>query len=406
MARLFRTQKAAIGTEPTVKAAAGSAAQAGVNNLFSYYPDNQRLRAMENATISRARDLVVSLVSGLSFEQFSLQWVDDEYEEVHIPGESWMNTPDPRVSRQFLLAWTVDDLMFEGRAFWLVTSRNAATGLPLSFQWLPASMVTTEDQAGPLWYGPSNQIMFNGYQLKTQDVIQFLSPIQSLLTAGRREIEIANRLDNAAMRFATNEITAGYLQQTPGSEPLSAEELGDLAAAWRAARQKNAIAALNGAVEWKEFSSDPSKLQLVEAREHTMRSLANLANVPGYLVGAPTGTGMTYQNAVESRRALYFYGAKPYIDCINQRLSMNDVLPENRFCRLDVSEFVDNDDEEGTEKSEGMRLAEVVQKVYLGVGKVITANEARDIINKAGGDLRVPTTDVPFTMPAAGGATE
>lgn len=395
MPKFFRTQKAAIGSEPGVKAAAGSAAQAGVNNLFSYYPDNQRLRAMENATISRARDLIVSLISGLEFEQYERRWLNGEYSDTHIPLEAWMNTPDPRVTRQFILAWTVDDLIFEGRAFWLVTSRSKTTGLPASFQWLPASMVETEDMAGPLWYGPSKEIMFNGYQLKTDDVIQFLSPIQSLLTAGRRELEIANRLDNAAMRFATNEITAGYLQQTAGSEPLSADELGDLAAAWRTARSRNAIAALNGAVEWKEFSSDPSKLQLVEAREHTMRSLANLANVPGYLVGAPTGSGMTYQNAQESQKALFLYAAKPYIDCINARLSMDDVLPAGRFCELDTSPFTED------EENEGRNLAEVVQKVYLGVGKVLTVDEARRIVNMAGADLEVPSTGLPFAMPAA-----
>lgn len=400
MPRLFRTNKAAIAVEPVVKAAAGSASQAGVTNFFSYYPDNLRQRAMENATISRARDLVVSLISGLNFEQYSLQWMGDDYEEIDIPVESWMQNPDPNNTRQFVLAWTVDDLIFEGRAFWLVTSRSSATGLPMSFQWLPASMIETEDQAGPLWYGPSKQIMFNGYELKAADVVQFISPIQSLLSAGRREIEISNRLDNAAMRFASNEITAGYLQQTAGSEPLSTEDLADLAAAWRAARSRNAVAALNSAVEWKEFSSDPSKLQLVEAREHTMRSLANLANVPGYLVGAPTGTGMTYQNAVESRKALYYYGAKPYVDCISQRLSMNDVLPVGRFCRLDVEDLVESEsDESPVEENEGMRLAEVVQKVYLGVGKVITADEAREIVNKAGGDLSIPNTAVPFPMP-------
>jgi len=34
-----------------------------------------------------------------------------------------------------------------------------------------------------------------------------------------------------------------------------------------------------------------------------------------------------------------------------------------------------------------LSVAEVVQKVYLGVGKVINADEARRIINDAGGDL-------------------
>lgn len=41
-------------------------------------------------------------------------------------------------------------------------------------------------------------------------------------------------------------------------------------------------------------------------------------------------------------------------------------------------------------------LAEVIQKIYLGVGSVITADEARQIVNGAGGDLPVPG-DLPTT---------
>ena len=38
-------------------------------------------------------------------------------------------------------------------------------------------------------------------------------------------------------------------------------------------------------------------MQLVEGRTYQALELARLANVPPYLVGAPAGTGMTYQNA-------------------------------------------------------------------------------------------------------------
>lgn len=50
-----------------------------------------------------------------------------------------------------------------------------------------------------------------------------------------------------------------------------------------------------------------------------------------------------------------------------------------------------------------LSVAEIVQKVYLGVGVVITADEAREIINAAGGDLDIPG---PFRPPEAdpGGA--
>lgn len=340
MALFARKQTGAFGAEP-VRAAAGMSAQtAAINATIGYTSDYSRQQAIQNNTISRARDLIVSMVSGLPINQYSLQWMGEEYEEVAIPGETWMSRPDPYVTRQFILAWTTDDLYFHGKSVWYVTSRSKTTGFPLSFQWIPMADIQALDMSTDIWPRPSTQLTYNGIELDMANVIQFLSPIQGLLYAGWRELEIANRLDTAAMRFASNEITAGYLQQTPGSEPMDAEDLSDLAAAWSSARRRNAIGALNSAVEWKEFQSDPSKLQLVEARRHAMSTLANLANVPQYLVGADTGSGMTYQNAVESQKQLYYYGAKPYIDCLSQRLSMDDILPRGRFCRVDVSEFI------------------------------------------------------------------
>ncbi len=329
-----------------MRAAAGTANQMSqINQTIGYTSNALRQQAIQNGTISRARDLIVSMVSGLPINQYSLQWMGEEYEEVAIPGETWMGRPDPEVTRQFILAWTTDDLYFYGKSVWYVTSRSKTTGFPLSFQWIPMADIQAHDMSSDIWPRPSQSLSYNGLDLDMSNVVQFLSPIQGLLYAGWRELEIANRLDTAAMRFATNEITAGYLQQTPGSEPMNAEDLADLAAAWSSARRRNAIGALNAAVEWKEFSADPSKLQLVEARRHTMSSLANLGNVPQYLVGADTGSGMTYQNAVESQRQLYYYGAKPYIDCLSQRLSMDDILPRGRFCRVDVSEFIREPDE-------------------------------------------------------------
>jgi hypothetical protein len=75
-----------------------------------------------------------------------------------------------------------------------------------------------------------------------------------------------------------------------------------------------------------------------------MTELANLCNVPQVLVGADAGTGMTYNNVQESQRALYM-SAKQYIECISQTLSMDNVLPRGRFCKLDISDYIDHDEE-------------------------------------------------------------
>lgn len=321
---------------PLVNAAAGAANQIGA--LYSYSVGVGVERALSVPTISRARDLIVSMVGSLELRHYGTQWTGEMEETIPLPPETWMRQPDPSVTRNWVMAQTTSDLFFYGRAFWYVLTRYA-NGFPASFTWLPAGSVTTEDQAGPQWFGVSDKVSFLGKRLETRDVIQFLSPIQGVLFTGSRVIDIAIRLDTAARRFASNEIAAGYLQQT-GGEPMSGDELAELAAAWSEARATNAIGALNEFVRFEEFNSDPNKLQLMEGREHAALELSRVANIPPYLVGIPTG-GMTYQNAQQARQDLYLFGARPFITCIEETLSMNNVLPRNRHVRFDIDMWLE-----------------------------------------------------------------
>lgn len=332
--------KRAVPNKPNADiGAAGAAGDPYVGNFMTYTPDFTRQQAMQIPTISRARDLICSLIGCLEFHQYAKQWVNDDYEDVDLPDDVWFHQPDPNVTRSFLLSWTTDDLIFYGRAFWIVTSR-LGNGFPNSFTWIPASNVQTRDQAGPLWYGPSKEIYFNGFRLDPNDVVQFISPIQGLLSAGARAIRTNINLDTSAERFARNQTPAGVLKQTEG-EPLSAEELSEMAAAFASARNNNAIAALNQYVDWKESYMDPSKLQLTEARTYQALEMARVANIPPYLVGAPTGSGMTYQNSQQARQDLYLFGAKPYAECISQTLSMNNVTPRGRYVYLDIEKYLE-----------------------------------------------------------------
>jgi phage portal protein BeeE len=199
------------------------------------------------------------------------------------------------------------------------------------------------DQAGPQWFGPSDQVEFNGYPLATDDVVQFLAPTQGLLYTGNRAIMTALKLQQAADRFAVNEIAAGWLQQTDASEPMSAEDLSELAAAWRNARQVGAIGALNSVVTFKEFSSDPNKLQLIESRQFQALELSRATGIPAYLLGIGV-QGYTYQNAQSARQDLYLFGAKQYLDCIEQTLSMNNILPRGRYVEFDIDDYLAEND--------------------------------------------------------------
>lgn len=332
---------AAFAAGPDIKAATGGSyvGSGQIGDLYSYTVGSLELRAMQVPTISRARDLIASMVACLDFRQYTLSWngAEGEYDKMYLPGESWMTRPDPKVTRNFLIANTVSDLFHYGRCTWYITSRYS-TGFPASFQWLPFANTSFEDQAGPQWFGPSKEILFNGVPINPDDTVQFLSPNMGVVYMGATAIDIATRLDAAARRFASNEIAAGYLQQK-GGEPMTADELAEMAAGWSSARARNAIGALNEYVEFKEFSSDPSKLQLVESRQHAALELARVANIPPYLVGVAVG-GYTYQNAQQARQDLYLFGAKPFIDCIQETLSMDNVLARDRHVEFDLDDYL------------------------------------------------------------------
>ena len=324
-----------------VQAAAGSAAQVG--QFYTYSVGASQELALSVPTVARSIQMIASMVGCLELKHYTTQWTGEEYEEIYLENESWMDQPDPRVTRNFLFSQLTTDLILWGQGFWYITSRSAATGRPLSFQWLPAAMVSLGDQQTAQRFGPSNDIMFNGIQLNTDDVVQFLAPSQGLLYTGNRAIGTAIKLQQASDRFAVNEIAAGWLQQTDASEPMSAEDLSELAAAWRNARQVGAIGALNSVVTFKEFSSDPNKLQLIESRQFQALELSRATGTPAYLLGISV-QGYTYQNAQSARQDLYLFGSKPYLDCIEQTLSMAQILPRGRHVKFDVSDYLYEND--------------------------------------------------------------
>jgi hypothetical protein len=127
-------------------------------------------------------------------------------------------------------------------------------------------MVQTLDQAGPVWFAPSKDIVFNGGGLDPNDVVQFLSPIQGIIYMSEQSVATALKLEGARYRNSSSAIPAGILRQT-GGEPLSAQELADLAAAFNAARETNQTAALNEFVTYTETLTSPDKMLLIDSAE-------------------------------------------------------------------------------------------------------------------------------------------
>lgn len=333
-----KKQAAMATSSEVVKAAVGYNAGAGlIGNYYAYIEGDARQRAMSVPAISRARDLIASMFSCLPLEFYREQWNGEDMEHVEIAPRSWARRMSKSSTNNFLMAWTFDDLFFYGRSFWHVRERGA-DGFPMSWDRLPAAMVTTLDQSGPVWFGESKEILFNGLPVDYRDVIQFISPIQGICYMSQNSINTAIRLEQAAHRNAASAIPAGILKQT-GGEPLSPQELSDMAHAFNEARMTNQTAALNEFLTYEATTATPDKMTLVDSREFQALEIARLANCPPWLLGISVG-GYTYQNAQAAKEDLYLFAAKNYITCWNETMSADNVLPRGTFVRLDVDSYL------------------------------------------------------------------
>jgi phage portal protein BeeE len=346
MALFNRVTKAAISPAPAqAKAAAAggystnSAGRNLVGNYAQYLEGPARNRAMSVATISRARDLMASVIGSLPLRMYNESWNDSEkeMEKQYLAPRSWLRQPDPTVTYNFLMAWTFDDLFFYGRAFWYITSRTQ-DGFPASFTRIPAGSVTTTDQAGPVWFAPSNEVFWQGNALDPKDLVQFLSPIQGIVYMSEQTVATALKLEAARYRNAESSIPAGVLKQT-GGEPLSAQELADLASAFNAARATNQTAALNEFLSYTETTATPDKMLLIDAANYQALECARLTNCPPYLVGVSTGA-YSYQSSEQARADLYIFGVQAYAECISSTLSQNNVLPRGTYVEFDTEKFL------------------------------------------------------------------
>ena len=151
-------------------------------------------------------------------------------------------------------------------------------------------------------------------------------------------IATALKIEDARFRNAASAIPAGILKQV-GGEPLSAQELADLSAAFNAARATNQTAALNEFLDYKTSDATPDKMMLIESAQFSALQIAQICNIPPYLLGVPTGS-YAYTNSRESRWDLWLFGTKQYGEVIASTLSANNVLPNGTYVCFDTDDFL------------------------------------------------------------------
>lgn len=176
--------------------------------------------------------------------------------------------------------------------------------------------------------------------------------------------------------------------------------------------------------DFQTLQENPVNSALLEAMRANATDIANFTGVPPELVGGSSGDSMTYSNVEARVLDLLAFGVQYWMVKLENALSR--CLPQPVFVKFNEAAVIRTDIKTKVDTlvaqvagglmtqnearkpldlpampggdvlapvgsaSRDLSVAEAVQKVYLGVGSVITPDEAREIVNSVGGNLDVP----------------
>jgi hypothetical protein len=238
---------------------------------------------------------------------------------------AWACTPQTPYHR---MLWTVDDLLFHGESLWYVTDR-LATGYPSRMLRIPFDHWTVEN--GVITDLDSNP-------LDEGNLIWIPGPNEGVLTFGAGSLSMAYDLERNARDVAMRPLRL-ELHQTSAAELTAAERREAVGEVRTAMATNDGILFTNNALELVEHRVDSDALQL-GARNASALDVARLANMPAMMLDATAaGASLEYQTMTGRNQQWLDYGLALYMDAIEARLSMDDVVPAGQRVAFDTTDW-------------------------------------------------------------------
>ncbi|MBM7052223.1 phage portal protein [Rothia sp. ZJ1223] len=313
-----------------------------------------RTDAMSLAAVAKARNIIAGTIGRFPMVAMSGR-------EPYAQNPAWTQQIEHNRPRSLTITWTVDHLLFYGRAFWVITDRYA-TGYPRQFAWVPEAEAEVSD-TGALTAAWGQKVPPDAY-------IRFDAPNEGLLTFGRRVLRKALDTERAAENAAANPVPSIELHQTNGDD-LSDEEIQNLLDGWRAARTSRGggVGYTNPLIDVRTHGQAAEQL-LIDAQNQAALGIARAMGLPAWAVDASVqGASMNYSNSASRGRELIDFGLMPYMAAIADRLSMDDVAPRGVWVKFETTDYLDPPLKEKVD----------ALKVAIDAG-IYTAEEARRIM--------------------------
>jgi HK97 family phage portal protein len=320
--------------------------------------------AMSVPGIVRCRNLICGTIASIPLELYR----KSTHEELGSP--KWLEQPSIHQPRSVTLAYTLDSLLFYGVAYWQVTELYADDGRPARFNWIAPTRVTEQVSPDSQFI---TQYYIDGKPVPMQglgSLITFQHLSEGILNTGATVIKQAYEIQNAAHRAAIAPIPSGVLKNT-GAD-LSEQEVSQLLASWKSARQRGATAYLTSTLEFQAQAFSPKDMGYADLIQSITTQIARLCNIPAYYLSADMNNSMSYANVQDERKQLISLALQPYITAIETRLSMDDITNSQNYVRFAVDEtFLRADTME--------RLTAIEKMISLGLITVEQAQELEDL---------------------------
>lgn len=226
--------------------------------------------------------------------------------------------------------------------------------------------------------------------------------------------------------FSSGGTPVGQLRNTMRSNV--SEVLDEAKAEFKLAVQGRDIFVTGQEWEWTPAGAPEAAEAFLAEMQYGVTDVARFMDVPADMIDASSsGSSITYANITQRNTQLLVMHMGPVFE--RREAVLSSALPQPRYAKFNTDAILRMDPQTRAQlliaqvagkvrtpsevreldnlppftpeqlaeiaqvSGGGQRsrdVAEVIQKVYLGVGKVITADEAREIINAAGADLAVP----------------
>lgn len=277
--------------------------------------------ALAVPAVLRARNIIAGTLGGLPIH------IRNKDRQIESP-TNLLDQIDPDVPNVVTWAQTYEDLLFEAVSWWRILEFGWHN-YPTFARRVPVERVAVHN----------GQVHIDGIPVRDDQVIRFDSPNPPLLKHGARAIRTALRLDATAKLYADSPTSLGHFAPREGVPDLPEEEIEALLDKFEESRRRHAYGYVGAAWELEKLGYTAEEIQLMDQRNHAVLEIARATGIDPEDLGVST-TSRTYQNAETRRQDQTLFTFSAYINAVEQRLSMRDVIPRGYKAKVNLNAYL------------------------------------------------------------------